>query len=173
MRLATPRPLARTLACVFALGLGSVGVLAGHARAGATEPARLSDTAQAGRLYVPVYARLPVSGGRTNVELSITLSIQNTSAARAISVRAIEVLDAAGQRLDHNLPPVRDIPPLGSSQVFLPVHVAGTAAKVLVDWQVGAAVAPPLAEAIMLGQIGAQSISFVSRGVSIDRPVGE
>lgn len=147
--------------------------IASHARAEAAEPRRPSDVARGGRLYVPAYARLPVSGGRASVDLSITLSIQNTSPLHTITIRSVELLDASGKRLEHSLSSSRDIPPLGSSSIFLPVHASGAGAKALIEWSAGSAVAPPLAEAIMLGQIGAMSVSFVSRGVSIDRVAGE
>lgn len=134
------------------------------------------DIRHEGSIYVPAYTRLPVSGGRVDASLSITLSIRNTSPSQALAIRNIDLYGSRGERVRRYLSSPIAIRPFASFSVFLPVQTsdAGSQPMFQVDWGAGDVVPAPVVEAIMLGQIGGMSISFASRGVEIEsKPVRE
>lgn len=133
-------------------------------------PINDSDIKRAGSIYVPAYASLPVSGGRVDVSLSVTLSIRNASASRALAIRRIDQFDGNGARVVRYLDAPIAIRPLASVSLFLPVQAmaAGAAQMFHVDWGAADAMQTPIVEAVMVGQIGGVNISFASRGVPIE-----
>lgn len=60
-------------------------------------------TARTGSIYVPAYAHLPVGAGAFDFNLSVTLSIRNTSPSNVLAVCKIELFYTSGKRIESYL----------------------------------------------------------------------
>lgn len=138
---------------VFALALALA------APAFADEPAR-------GRLYVPVYSSIAAGSGATRIDMTATLSLRNLSSRHAVTLERVEYRDTAGALVRAYLKAPLAVAPLAGYEVVIADKdlAGGTGAKFLIDWSAPAGAPAPLAEAVMIGSVGATSYSFVSVG---------
>ena len=119
-----------------------------------------------GSIYVPAYPEVVLSGGRVRASFNVTLSIHNTSGTKPLVLRGIGLYDGAGQLVQAYLDKPVALRPFGTAEVALAVTDGrgGSGANFLVDWAGAAPIAEPLAETVMMGQIGTASYAFVSQG---------
>jgi hypothetical protein len=124
-----------------------------------------------GRLYVPAHSSLLIRDGNTRLQLSVTLSIQNTS-EKALVVERIDYFNAAGELINRYLPSAIALKPYGAIQIVVPEHDVrgGLGANFIVDWSSPERIDEPFVEAIMIGGPGSQGYSFASVGRKVDRP---
>ena len=139
--------------------------------ADALQPLPASITGIQGRSYVPVHSSLMAHGGNTRIDFSITLSIHNPSAARAIVVERIDYHDTAGRVVDTPLDRPVALRPYGTIQVTIAQSDtrAGLGADFVVDWTAPTASIEPIVEAVMLSQHGAQGYAFSTIGKKGER----
>jgi len=125
-----------------------------------------------GRLYVPAHSSLLIRDGDTRLDLSVTLSIQNTSEKGTLVIERIDYFNAAGQLIDKYLPRTVALKPYGAIQIVVPERDirGGLGANFIVDWSSPEAIDEPVVEAIMIGGPGTQGHSFVSVGRKVSRP---
>ena len=125
-----------------------------------------------GRVYVPAYSSLIVGDGKDRLDLSVTLSLQNTSENGVLVIERIEYFNAGGQPIDKYLPRAIALKPYGAIQIVVPQRDirGGFGANFIVDWTSPAAIDEPLVEAVMIGSRGTLGHSFVSRGRKANRP---
>jgi hypothetical protein len=121
-----------------------------------------------GSVYVPLYSSLYVGGQRSLKNLSATLSLRNTSADQALIVTSVTYFDGNGKAVVELLDVPHVLAPMATAEFYTDQSGAsgGPVAAVIVGWGAETSVAPPLIEAVILGNYGAKSISFVSRGES-------
>ena len=126
-----------------------------------------ASTVRTGSIYVPAYAQLPVGAGAFNVDLSVTLSIRNTSPKKVLAVRRIEFFDTSGKLIESYLSTPIGVRPYGTVNLFISVmdRRGGSGGNFVVDWGGDTDMSEPIIEAIMLGEFGGRAYSFVSRGV--------
>jgi len=119
-----------------------------------------------GSTYVPLYSDLYVGGQRSLKNLSATLSLRNTSADQSLIVLSVTYLDDSGKAVVKLLDAPHVQAPMATAEFYIDQSGAsgGPATTVIVEWGAEASIAPPLIEAVILGNYGAKSISFVSRG---------
>jgi hypothetical protein len=130
---------------------------------------QLGSVTHSGSVYVPTYSHLTVDGGRIDVSFAVTLSIRNTSVNTPLIINRIDLLDDAGLPLKSHITKPIAIRAFGTTNLFLSVTDQGSAgAKFVVSWASAGAIPEPIIEAVMLGQIGGRSYSFVSRGLAVD-----
>jgi len=117
-------------------------------------------------VYVPLYSSLYVGGQRSLKNLSATLSLRNTSADQALIVTSVTYFDENGKATVKLLDVPHVLAPMTTAEFYTDQSGTngGPAATVIVEWGAETSVAPPLVEAVILGNYGAKSISFVSRG---------
>lgn len=125
-----------------------------------------------GSIYVPAYAHLPVGAGAFNVDLSVTLSIRNTSPSKVMVVRKIEFFDTSGKLIESYLSTPIGLRPYGTVNLFISVmdRRGGSGGNFVVDWGGDSQMSEPVIEAIMLGEFGGRAYSFVSRGIETGLP---
>ena len=125
-----------------------------------------------GRVYVPAYSSLMVGGGRTRLDLSVTLSIHNTSEKGILVIERIDYFNVAGQPIEKYLPRAVALKPYGAIQIVVPEQDirGGLGANFTVDWSSPEAIDEPIVEAVMIGGMGTQGHSFVSVGRKVSRP---
>jgi len=121
-----------------------------------------------GSVYVPLYSSLYVGGQRSLKNLSATLSLRNTSADQALIVTSVTYFDGNGKAVVELLDVPHALAPMATAEFYADQSSTsgGPVATVIVGWGAEASVAPPLIEAVILGNSGVKSISFVSRGES-------
>lgn len=131
-----------------------------------------ASTVRTGSIYVPAYAHLPVGAGAFNVDLSVTLSIRNTSPSKVMVVRRIEFFDTSGKLIESYLSTPIGLRPYGTVNLFISVmdRRGGSGGNFVVDWGGDTDMSEPIIEAIMLGEFGGRAYSFVSRGVETVTP---
>ena len=124
-------------------------------------------TPLSGAIYVPAYTNLPVGAGAFNVSLSVTLSIRNTSPDKVMAVRKIDYFDTSGKLLESYISTPIGLLPYGTINLFFSSmdQRGGAGANFVVEWGGDKALSEPVIEAIMLGDVGGRSYSWVSRGV--------
>ena len=125
-----------------------------------------------GRFYVPAYSSILMRDGKTKLDLSVTLSIHNTSEKGVLIIERIEYFNVAGQPIDKVLPRTIALKPYGAIQIVIPQEDirGGLGANFIVDWSASEVIDEPIVEAIMLGGPGTQGWSFVSVGRKVSRP---
>ena len=119
-----------------------------------------------GAVYVPLYASLYVGGSRSLKNLSATLSLRNTSADKALIVTSVTYFDGNGKAVVELLDVPHVLAPMATAEFYTDQSgtSGGPVAAVIVGWGAETSIAPLLIEAVILGNYGAKSISFVSRG---------
>jgi hypothetical protein len=119
-----------------------------------------------GSVYVPLYSSLYVGGRRSLKNLSATLSLRNTSADQALVVTSVAYFDENGKAVVELLDVPHVLAPMATAEFYTDQSSmrGGPAATVIVTWGAETSISPPLIEAVILGNYGAKSISFVSRG---------
>lgn len=119
-----------------------------------------------GATYVPLYGGLYVGGKRSLKNLSATLSLRNLATDDALIFTTVSYLNAGGEAVGEALDAPQVLAPLATAEFYIDRSdlPGGDVAAVVVEWGGETSTAPPLIEAVILGNYGAKSISFVSRG---------
>jgi hypothetical protein len=109
---------------------------------------------------------MSLSHGRVRADFSVTLSIHNVAEDRPLVLTRIAYFDTAGTLVESYLESPIALKPFATVEVFIAVNDVrgGTGANFVVDWSAEGRIAEPLVEALMLGGIGAERYSFISRG---------
>jgi hypothetical protein len=125
-----------------------------------------------GRVYVPAYSSLLVGSGKNRLDLSVTLSIHNTSEKGTLVIERIDYFNVAGQLIDKYLPRTIALKPYGAIEIVVPQEDirGGLGANFIVDWSSPETIDEPIIEAIMIGGPGVQGYSFISVGRKVSRP---
>jgi len=125
-----------------------------------------------GRVYVPAYSTLLVGSGNTRLDLSVTLSIHNTSEKGTLVIERVDYFNVAGQLIEKVLPRTIALKPYGAIQIVIPQEDirGGLGANFIVDWSSPETIDEPIIEAVMIGGPGTQGNSFISVGRKVSRP---
>lgn len=123
-------------------------------------------------LLVPVYSEIPFGNQGRTVNLAATLTVRNADRARPIVLKKVDYYDSEGRRVSAFLARERELRPLAAAHFFLKEsdRSGGVAASFLVEWESagGAAVSPPVVEAVMISTMSAMGIAFTSGGRVIE-----
>jgi hypothetical protein len=124
------------------------------------------------KVYVPAYSAIRLASGRTTLNLATTLSIHSLSEEWPLVILRADYFDTSGKLLHRYVPEPIAVAPLGTVEAFVPVEDTrgGTGANFVLEWAAGEPFPEPLVEAVMIGLVGTQSYSFVSRGKAMTTP---
>ena len=128
-----------------------------------------SDLAASGSFYVPVYSSVAMSQGKLRADFSVTLSVHNASETKPLVLKRIAYFDTAGRMVESYLKSPVALKPFSTVEIFIATTDVrgGTGANFVVDWAAAGEIAEPVAEALMVGGVGAGHYAFISQG----RPV--
>lgn len=117
-------------------------------------------------VYVPIYSSIYWGHEAQLTDLTAVMSIRNVDEAHSLIVTSVEYYDSDGDRVRQYLEgPARLGPLMTADFVIAREDVTGGAgANFLVKWGVEESGPDPLIQAVMLGQIGSASISFLTEG---------
>lgn len=145
--------------CVLALMLATAFYL-GRADAADTGYSREQT------VYVPIYSYIYYGNKSKTIDLTATLSIRNTDVAHSITIVSVNYYDSKGKLIkEHVADPIR-LDPLATAHYLVAEsdRSGGLGASFLVTWRSSEKVSSPVVEAVMIGAISAQGISFVCSG---------
>ena len=121
-------------------------------------------------IYLPAYSELPGAGGRT-IPLASIMTVHNVDPGQSITLSRVSYHGHDGAVVQDLLEAPIDLAPLASwtYQIGIADRTGGVGANFLVEWQSSAPALSPIAETLLYGAIGAQGISFTTRGRVISR----
>jgi hypothetical protein len=137
----------------------------------AEAPADVSGERVGHLVYVPAYSHVYSRGGEASL-VEITLSVRNIDPAHPITLVAVDYYDTNGRRVRRFVERPRKMAPLATTEFLVEERDAsgGSGANFLVEWTADEAVNPPLAEAVMVGEVrGHYGVSFARPGVPLER----
>lgn len=120
-----------------------------------------------GEVYIPIYSNVFWGASHTVTEISATLSVRNTDAARPLILTHVDYYGSRGKLIRRYLDSPATLDPMATVEWMIEVHdtEGGSGANFIVGWGAPGPIARPVMESIMLA--GSRGISFVSQG----RPV--
>jgi hypothetical protein len=120
----------------------------------------------AGAIYVPAYSSVSISQGKARADFSVTLSVHNASQDRPLVLKRIAYFDTGGHLVQEFLQKPVALKPFAAIEIFIAQSDVrgGTGANFLVEWAAAGQIADPVAEALMVGGIGAGHYAFISQG---------
>jgi len=122
--------------------------------------------AVSGAFYVPAYSSVAMSQGKLRADFSVTLSIHNASETRPLVLKRLAYFDTAGNMVESYLKAPVALKPLATIEVSIAANDVrgGTGANFIADWAAAGEIAEPVAEALMIGSVGAGHYAFISQG---------
>ncbi len=122
-------------------------------------------------VYVPIYSDIYFMTGERRFLLTATLSIRNTSLRDELFVNSVDYYDSAGILLKKYLAKTLIVKPLSSIEFVVENREdrGGAGANFIVAWGTNAPALQPVIQAVMIGTVSQQGISFVTESVTIER----
>lgn len=138
--------------------LAAVCLLAGGLSAAAAESRRVRGQT----LVVPAYSEIPYGDRGLTLPLTITVTVRNADRRQSLTLRRVQYLAADGSLLRSYLGEPSPLPPLASVHFLVKQSDlrGGLTPSFLVEWDAEAPLAPPIVEAVMIGAVSSQGISF-------------
>lgn len=126
-------------------------------------------------VYVPVYSHIYFENRRRTVELAETVSFRNTDSQNAVVLRSVNYYGSDGKRLRSYLAQPIEVGPFATADfVVTRTDISGgTGANFVINWGATSEVSPPIVEAIMISCGPSRNLSFVSRGLVLDKAIAD
>lgn len=126
--------------------------------------------AQGQLVYVPAYSQVYYGDKPHPFLLTTTLCVRNTDPRRALQLISVEYHGSHGQLLRAMLDKPMQIKPLSSAHFIVAESdtSGGVGACFLLRWQADGKINKPLIQAVMIGALSNQGISFICDGQPID-----
>ena len=121
--------------------------------------------------YVPIYSDIYINLNDQNALLAATLSIRNTSFNDSLFIKRIDYYDTEGSLVRPYIEGTIGLPPMGTVNYVVDKNddTGGPGANFIVDVYAVDPGVRPLLEAIMVGQHGNRSFSFLTEGFPVDQ----
>lgn len=119
-------------------------------------------------VYVPIYSDIYSRTRNYKVLLAATLSIRNTSKTEQLYIKEVDYYDSAGNMVRNYVTNPIYLNPLETIDFVIDEEdeAGGSGANFLVTWGSKTEI-HPVFQAVMLGSIGQQGITFTTDGVTI------
>ncbi len=116
--------------------------------------------------YVPVYSNIFWGESHVVTELSVVVSIRNVDTHVPLILTTVDYYGSRGKLIRQYLDAPKRLDPMATVEFVIERRdtEGGAGANFLVDWGAESAIAEPVMEAVMLGQIGTLGVSFLSPG---------
>ena len=132
------------------------------------EPGATLPTAAGQQIYLPIHGRVSGEDGRP-IRLAVNVVVFNADESRPILVTLLRHRDGDGKTVrDYLRAPARLAPKATLDAVLKDADGPGPAASVLVEWVADRPVTPPIVDAVMIGTVGTQGISFTAHGQVVE-----
>lgn len=123
-------------------------------------------------LYVPAYSHIYHARQDRVFQLTITLSVRNPFPWRSVTIHRIDYFDSSGDFVRGYLDRPRVLAPLETIEVVVARddETGGSGANFLVGFEGAAGEPGPLVEAVMVGTLSGQGVSFSTSATEVVRP---
>ncbi len=127
--------------------------------------------AMSGMLYVPAYSHIYFEDQDRPFLLAVNLSIRNPDISKPIILKSVKYYNDQGILVQSYVEQPIEIAPLAAKEfvVSRSNREGGLGASFIVEWVAATKVSQPLAEAVMIGTVSSQGLSWVTRGVVIEQ----
>jgi hypothetical protein len=124
-----------------------------------------------GATYLPVYSQIYQLHANKTYDLTVTASIRNISQKDTLFLQRADYYGTDGQLVRRYLNHTVFLKPLETVEIVIyeKDRAGGTGGNFVFDWAAKSESEAPLCEAVMISTSGQQGLSFLTRGVKIDR----
>ena len=128
------------------------------------------DSLENGSTYLPIYSQIYSIAIKEAYDLTVMVSIRNTSLKERIYLKGCDYYDSDGILLKSYLDQPVYLDPLQTKEIMIKEEdiSGGLGSKFIFDWSKPSGESDPLFEAVMNSIAGQQGLSFISRGVRIN-----
>lgn len=125
-----------------------------------------------GRTYLPVYSQIYQMHENKTYDLTVTVSIRNTSSMDTLYLQRADYYGTQGRLVRKYLTHAIYLKPLETIEIVIYENdnAGGSGGHFLFDWAARKRSEAPLTEAVMISTSGQQGLSFLTRGVAVERP---
>ena len=133
-----------------------------------TETTSFNDLVQ-GKSYLPVYSHIYHRFENRIFDLTITVSIRNTSINDSIYILKADYYNTNGDNIRKYLQSPIYVKPMETIEIIIDEDdkEGGSGANFIFDWAIKNDKSPPLFEAVMISTSGKQGLSFSTKGLQI------
>ena len=119
-------------------------------------------------VYLPIYSHVYYNGGQP-FPIESTLSIRNIDRTRPVYIASVEYFDTDGKKVKTFVDQTIQLAGLQTIEFLVPSRdsVGGSGANFVVRWFGEEDTNAPLIEAVMVGSVGTQAISFRASGTEM------
>ena len=127
-------------------------------------------SAHENQVYVPIYSHVYAHGGKP-ILLEVTLSIRNTDIDVPMIVNEVNYYDTDGNQVRRYIEAPIVIAPLATIEFLVEQqdYEGGSGANFVVSWTSEKLLNDPLIQAVMVGSVENDTVSFVSTSVPIEK----
>jgi hypothetical protein len=124
-----------------------------------------------GKTYLPVYSHIYHIEEDRTFDLTITVSIRNISPDDTLFILKADYFNTVGDNIRQYIDQAIYLNPLETKEIVIDEQdiEGGSGANFVFSWAMRSNKNPPLFEAVMISSYGQQGLSFVTRGVPIDK----
>lgn len=123
-----------------------------------------------GKVYLPVYSHIYHRYDNSTFDLTITVSIRNTSDSDSVYITKADYYNTGGEFIRHYAKKPVYLAPMETIEILIAEYdtEGGSGANFIFDWAADSATSAPLFEAVMISTNGQQGLSFSTRGVAVN-----
>ncbi|PIB38852.1 DUF3124 domain-containing protein [Maribacter sp. 4G9] len=127
------------------------------------------DSLITGTSYLSVYSQIYSYTEHTSIDLTATVSMRNTNAAKKLYLLKADYFDTEGNRIHSYIDNPIEISELETLEIVIAEfdRKGGTGANFIFEWAIELQTAPPIFEAVMISTYGQQGLSFTTQGHQI------
>lgn len=129
------------------------------------------DSLRQGTSYLSVYSSIYSLTEQRTHNLTVTVSIRNTSLADSVFILRADYYNTQGDLIRTYFEEAIYVKPLETVEIVIDEHDedGGTGANFIFEWATDSGRPSPLFEAVMISTSGQQGLSFTTQGVEIMR----
>ncbi|MFY9153073.1 MAG: DUF3124 domain-containing protein [Prolixibacteraceae bacterium] len=126
---------------------------------------------QTEQVYIPIYSDIYYVDSKHTFPLTATLSVRNTSFKDSLYLFSIDYYNSAGMKIRRYNTSTLLVKPMESVEFVVENKddTGGLGANFVVEWAARAGAQRPYFQAVMIGTLGQQGISFTTEGIVIQQ----
>ncbi len=123
-----------------------------------------------GKTYLPVYSHIYHRENNATINLTVTVSIRNTSLKDTIYIQKADYYNTLGHKIRAYVKSTTYICPMETVEIIIAEEDSegGSGGNFIFEWLIKNNCNTPLTEAVMISTSGQQGLSFCIRGKDID-----
>ncbi len=120
--------------------------------------------------YLSVYSTIYHRTEKRQYNLSVTISLRNTSASETLVLHAIDYYNGEREKIRSYLKDAVCLGPMITREILInaPDIEGGVGGNFIFEWHLDGKSSMPVFEAVMISTSGQQGLSFVTTGVQLD-----